>query len=306
MSAHPFAHLLCPVDFSDASIHGVEHAIAVAGWSAARLTLLNVRPGSTALVADLPVAGNVMPAADMDRAQEQISQCLRLARKAGVSTDVLVDVGQPAADIVSRATSLHADLIVMGTHGAGGFDRLVLGSVTEKVLRQALCPVLTVPPRARTTSALPFRRVLCAIDFSAPSLESLSIVLPLAEEAGASITLLHIIEWPWAEPPAPAFGELPAAQASVLQEFRAQTEASASAKLRSLVSGATSDRVRITPRIANGKAYQAILHVAEEEASDLIVMGVYGRGAIDTMLLGSTTNQVVRRATCPVLTLRHP
>ena len=75
--------------------------------------------------------------------------------------------------ILDRAASLPADLIVMGTHGAGGFQHLVLGSVTEKVLRQAACPVLTVPPRAQATSRLPFSRLLCAVDFSDVSLAAL-------------------------------------------------------------------------------------------------------------------------------------
>ena len=58
-------------------------------------------------------------------------------------------------------------------------------------------------------------------------------------------------------------------------------------------------------RVVHGKAYTEILHVAAEVEADLIVMGVHGRNAVDLMMFGSTTNQIVRRATCPVLTLRH-
>ena len=74
------------------------------------------------------------------------------AAAAGIDVDALVEVGTPATCIVETATRAHASLVVMGTHGASGFEHLVLGSVTEKVVRKAPCPVLTVPPRAQATS----------------------------------------------------------------------------------------------------------------------------------------------------------
>ena len=87
-------------------------------------------------------------------------------------------------------------LIVIGTHGAGGFEHLVLGSVTEKVLRRATCPVLTVPPRARTTAKLPFKRILCPLDFSESSLAALDFAFSLAQQGDAELTILHVFEWP--------------------------------------------------------------------------------------------------------------
>ena len=97
-----FARILCPVDFSDPSMHGVDHAVAIAGWSAAELTLLNVRPPAIAQVADLPVPDLAGPAADLQRAQDQMGECLQSARTAGVRAAVLIDVGQAAADILSQ------------------------------------------------------------------------------------------------------------------------------------------------------------------------------------------------------------
>jgi nucleotide-binding universal stress UspA family protein len=217
--------------------------------------------------------------------------------------DVLVDVGQPARRILDRASTLPADLIVMGTHGAGGFEHLMLGSVTEKVVRQARCPVLTVPPHAKGGSPLPFTRLLCAVDFSDASLSAVKMALSLARESGACLTLLHVIEWPWHEPPPPAIDQLPAAQAAALAEFRRYSEESASKRLESLVPDLDSVS-RVTTRLRSGKPHVQILEVAAEEHSDIIIIGVQGRNALDMALFGSTTNQVVRRASCPVLTLR--
>jgi hypothetical protein len=101
---------------------------------------------------------------DIREIRRQVAKCFHPARS--VDVDVLVETGPPANQILERARSLPADLIVMGTHGEGGFRHLVLGSVAEKVLRQATCPLLTVPPHARATSKLPFKRLLCPVDFS--------------------------------------------------------------------------------------------------------------------------------------------
>ena len=125
------------------------------------------------------------------------------ATAAGVAVDLRVVSGHPLAAILDHAASLPADLIVIGTHGVSGFQHLVLGSVTEKVLRRATCPVLTVPPPAQATSTLPFKRLLCAVDFSEPSLEAVRFAGSLAREAGARLVLMHVLEWPWHEPPPP-------------------------------------------------------------------------------------------------------
>ena len=216
-----------------------------------------------------------------------------------------VDIGKPAAEILGRAATLPADLIVLGTHGAGGFERFVLGSVAEKLLRKAACPVLTVPPRARAAAALPFKHLVCAVDFSDPSLAGLAFGCSLARQSGASLTILHVVEWPWAEPPAPAFDEMPREQAAALAEFRRYLETSAMTRLRTLVPEADQASCASQPAIRHGKPYVEILRVAEEVGADLIVIGVHGRNAAGLTLFGSTTNQVVRRASCPVLTLKQ-
>ena len=201
--------------------------------------------------------------------------------------------------------SLPADVMVMGTHGASGFQRLLLGSVTEKVLRKATCPVLTVPPRAQVTSRLPFARVLCAVDFSEWSIAAVELASSLAQQSGAALELLHVVEWPWEEPPPPTFAELPREQAAALFEFRRYLTASATRRLESLIPAGTSDRCAMIPRISHGKPYAEILRVAADDHADLIVLGVHSRKLADLAMFGSTTNQIVRRATCPVVTLRR-
>ena len=226
MATH-IKRILCPVDCSETSVHAVEQAVSLAGWYQAPITALHVYNPLTAPLPGLPVPAPGVPQAELDRVREETWACLQTANTTGVDIDVVVEVGAPARCILTYATSRAMDLIVMGTHGTGGFEHLVLGSVTEKVLRQAACPVLTVPPRARATSRLPFKHLLCAVDFSDWSVAALEFARSIAEEAGASLTLLHVVEWPWKEPPAPVLSELPPAQAAALGAYRCHVEKSA-------------------------------------------------------------------------------
>jgi len=298
--------ILCPVDFSETSAHAVEHAVAVAGWYKARITGLHVYNPLFTPIPGLPLPEDrVVPDADMQRVRGETLRSFQAATAAGIGLDIAVDVGEAVPTILDQAARLPADLIVMGTHGAGGFEHLLLGSVTEKVLRRAPCAVMTVPPRARATSALPFKRVLCAVDFSPPSLAALELARSVAKESGAALTLAHVVEWPWHEPPPPVFEELPPEQGAALAEYRRYVERSATQRLEALLPDAPRDRSTPTTRLVHGKPYTEILRLATAEGVDLIVMGVHGRNRLDMALFGSTTNHIVRAAPCPVLTLRQ-
>lgn len=292
--------IVCPLDFSDASYHAVDHAVAIAEWYGAYITALHVAaPVSVPRLVPAGVGGDdyeLSERANLDLLREDIGALFKPAAGSGVDVSIRISHGSPAADILECARTESADLLVMGTHGAGGFEHLVLGSVVEKVLRRATCPVLTVPPRARATSTLPFTRILCPVDFSPASVDALQFALSLAQEGDASLTLLHTLEWPDDVP-------LPLSGVS-LPDYTRDREDEALRRLQGLVPDSSRLWCRPIERITHGKAYREILGVAAEDNVDLIVMGVQGRNALDVMLFGSTTNQVVRRATCPVLTVR--
>ena len=297
--------ILCPTDFSEASDHAVDLALAIGAAYKARIAALHVaRLVAVPLELGAPGRG-ALDDAEIDALRGRTAAHFSAAPGAGIGLDVFVDTGSPADQILDRAASLPADLIVMGTHGSRGFERLMLGSVTERVLRRAGCPVLTVPPRAHATSRLPFRRLLCAVDFSEASVAAAHVAASLATEFSAPLTLLHVLEWPWREPPAPDFAHLPGPHGAALAEWRRYRETMASTELGALVPAAATGMTPPTTRLRHGKPYEQILEVAAEEDSDLLVVGVHGRNPVDLSLFGSTANQIVRRATCPVLTLRR-
>ena len=292
--------ILCPTDFSKASTPAIDLAIRLAGYYKSRISALHVvTPLAQAAAGATTSAEDI---SEFERLRRVVSDEFDGAAAAGVAVDVLIEMGQPARTILERADSLSADLIVMGTHGTSGFEHFVLGSVTEKVLGKAACPVLAVPPHAQAVR-LPFRNLLCAVDFSDTSVEAVRLALALAEESVATLTLMHVIEWPWEEPPSPRLEDLPAAQRAALTEFRRYTEERANARLESLIPDSR-PAAQVTTRLRNGKPYVQILEEADQQHCDLIIAGVHGRSRFEAGLFGSTTNQIVRRAKCPVLSLR--
>jgi len=291
------SRILCPVDFSDTSQHALDHAAAIARWYEAKLTLLHVFV--TLPTMDLPPV--VLQDADCGRLKAAL-QKMAVRVPGGVPVECRVEQAEYVHDeIVRQLSDTQADLLVLGTHGRSGFQRLFLGSVTEKVIRKAACPTLVVPPRAADVAAdapVRFTRILCAIDFSDSSLSALAYALNLAEEADAHVTLLHAIEMP------PELRENPLAPDFDVDRIHAAAAAEARRRLRDLVPDAARTYCTVETAVVEGRAHRQVLRRAAEEHADLIVMGVHGRGALDLLLFGSNTHHLIRAATCPVLIVR--
>jgi nucleotide-binding universal stress UspA family protein len=299
-------HILCPFDFSEVSTHALAQSGVLARATGARLTVLHVflsvMPTIGLNALDTATAQVIEPD-DLQELREKVTAVCRSAIDAGVSVSIVIVGGAPAPTILEHAASNGVDLIVMGTHGASGFQHLILGSVTEKVLRKATCPVLTVPPRAAGTPAASFKRLLVAVDFSDCSRLAVKAAAAVAESADAALTLLHVMEWPWHEPPMPGTEGLTASQAEALLDYRRYLETSAADGLKAMAGEGLPGR-NVATEVRFGKPYVELLDAARERKADLIVMGVRGRSPIDIGFFGSTTNHVVRAATCAVLTVK--
>jgi nucleotide-binding universal stress UspA family protein len=299
------ARILAPVDFSEISVPAFGYAAALARWYESRITALHVlvnRPAINIVPSPYPtvfapVALEGMRADVLSHLDGVIDQ----ADARDVAIDKMVEEAPDVpGEILAQAAALHPDLIVMGTHGRGGFDHLVLGSVTEKVLRKAESPVMTIPRKAHAApehAPITFRRILCAVDFSAASIAALEFAMSLAEEADARLTLVHVIELPHGLRDDPWNFDVDAA--------RGRLEADSATRLQALVPDAVRTFCTIETAVAEGRSAPEILRIAGERASDLIVMGVHGRGALDLIFFGSNTHAVIRQAACPVLTVRR-
>jgi nucleotide-binding universal stress UspA family protein len=292
--------ILCPTDLSDVAPRAFDHALALARFHQAEIELAYVSepllPGPVAPASYPPWA--VLDPAVRGRLRSALETLAAPARAVGVPVGFGVYEGHVVAQILDRARAWPADMLVMGTHGRGGFERWVLGSVTEKVLRKAPCPVLTVPPPAgglHPSGAVLFRTIVCPLDFSEASLAALRHGLKLAEESGAEITVLHVLEWLVEDEPGARIAGFD------VPEFRRYLEKDARERLRQAVPEEAHDWCRPREEVVGGRPWREILRVAEARQADLVVMGVRGRHPVDIVLFGSTTHHVVRGARCPVL-----
>jgi len=147
-------HILVPTDFSDGSSRAFETALAMAADSGAKVTLFHVHHVPTTVFPDviLPISPEIQR--DLEHSvQLLLDQWCDRARAVGVDADSRTAFGATATEICAVAEELGVDLIVIGTHGRGGLSHALLGSVAEKVVRKAPCPVLTVRPQMHSTFA---------------------------------------------------------------------------------------------------------------------------------------------------------
>jgi nucleotide-binding universal stress UspA family protein len=302
-----FTQILCPIDFSEFSRHAFDRAVGIARCYDAGIAVLHVLPVHAPVHA-VPFGPEGpgpfgVEVVDRHRVLAELPTFLSLEHSIGVPVTYHVTEAKSAQkEILREAEKLSADLVVMGTHGRSGFERVLLGSVTEKVLRTSPVPVLTVPshaPDVVPTGRDPFKRILYATDFSPGSEHALRYAASLAEHAAAQLILLHVVELlPAGYDPIPVM-------AFDVTSYNSALEEAAKGRLRTFVPDAFRLGCDTDDVVTNGRPYVEILRIAAEREVDLIVLGIHGRSAIDKLVFGSTTEHVVRRATCPVLTVRE-
>jgi nucleotide-binding universal stress UspA family protein len=212
----------------------------------------------------------------------------------GLKVRLRVEEGPVASRLLEVATQEAANLLVVGTHGRTGLQRAMLGSVADRMVRQATCPVLTVRPRLESAPRRELRRICYATDFSSTARAAWSWVVAIASAAGAEVDLVHVMFAPAADRhmPAEAIGRM----AQLLQE-QGQIE------VERFLEGSTLPRERIHVHLPPGVAGEQIVHQAQERAADLIVMGTHGWSGVVRWMLGSVAQYVIQTAPCPVLTI---
>ena len=295
--------ILCPVDFSEFSRHALDCAVRLARWNKAHVLALHVFANWPAVDVVPSLASGTLPAislknVDREVLLEVLREFVAPYAKEHVSVEALVAESPDVhREILAQAEANHVGLIVIGSHGRSGWQRLLLGSVTEKVLRASRCPVMVVPPHATSTAASsdrPFARILCPVDFSCDAIAALSRATELACRAGSTVTVLDVIDVPAALYEMPGFD---------IATYRSDAVAKSRKRLSELIPERTARALDVV--VAEGRPDQEILRVAAEREIDLIVMGVSSRRAVDLAVFGSTTHRVLRGASCPVLTVRH-
>ncbi len=299
--------ILIPVDFGASSRAALAQARALAvGRPEVRLRVLHVyEPPYYAPEALVSLPGQApLPMIDYVRVQAQRQLDEELAGWAADPElagrfDARLVSGLAFEELPQEAATWKADLIVMGTHGRRGFAHLLLGSVAERVVRQAPCPVMVV--RATGTTVTPptaFERVLVPIDFGPDSAAAARLGMALSKDGAGSVTLLHVV-------PTPAYaGEVlvPRAGGIRLGEFLHDEAQRRLEMFAQDVGHGGLDRCHFL--VMQGSAAEQVVHLATEDNYGTIVMGTKGRHGLAHFFVGSVAERVLRHAVCPVVITR--
>jgi nucleotide-binding universal stress UspA family protein len=276
-------HVLCPVDLSGAAAKALRYAAALSSALGAELTVLFVDSVATEHLQD----------------GESHDLSAFIAATIGLADDIhqIQLQGEPTNEILRTSAALDCDLIVMGTHGRSGMQRLLLGSVSENVLRRSPTPVLVVPlAMAKREDLARVDSLICAVDFAEGAQRIVEYAVFVAAATGARLVVAHVLEW----------SEESDSLSSQDGHGFPTSEDDAVARLNTLITSEM--RACCSPELAvgYGSPGDELLRLAQERVADLIVLGVRRRNALDLVLFGSTVRRVLRDAPCPVLTVITP
>jgi nucleotide-binding universal stress UspA family protein len=272
------ANILVATDFSEASERAVEHALSLARQYNSRIFLTHVIPVDLMMAPELAEASRGKMRAD---ARQEMEWMLASGRFFGVPHEEIIAEGLLWLNLEELIKKHEIDLIVVGTHGKGPIQKLLIGSSAEEIFRQARIPVLTVGPGVSREPlyGVELKNILFATAFGPGVDREAAYAFSLAQEHRSKLTLLHVQQRPDEE------------QAIVHQ-------------LKELVPVGSELHCLPLFRVERGQPVDQILRVAEDVHADLIVIGAKSRKGLAGHVPHTKAYQVVCGAACPVLTIK--
>ncbi|MEO0180708.1 MAG: universal stress protein [candidate division WOR-3 bacterium] len=287
-----FGKIIWTTDFSENAKASLPYAEEIASRFDADLILVHVLLDIPLFYASFLGDSSAYLSA-LDKARQEASGELeaiaRQIRNRGVAARVMLLEGSPHSEITDFAEKEGADLIVMSTRGVRGLERIFIGSTTEKVVRNATCPVLTI--HEKPDLPLKIKNILLLTDLSELSKKAIPVAAQLSGTIGAKLTMLHIMETG-----VPLSKEDEGALADALKRVM-------ESHLAEVVSPDFKEKVDLAVLKASD-AVAGIGRFCEENPVDLIVMATHGRGGLRRALIGSVAEKVLRNLRVPVLTVR--
>ncbi|MGQ0600507.1 MAG: universal stress protein [Anaerolineales bacterium] len=288
-----FKHILIPLDGSAISERAIAPALKIGELEGSRVTLLRAPIVGVAFVPTAELYGNyslrgldATLAHNRREALDYLKTIERTLARPNLTLESIVADGSPANAILTTAERLKADLIVMSTHGYSGVTRWIMGSVTERVLGHAACPVLVIRSEA------PLNRMLIPLDGSPFSEKALAPALEVASAFGASVALLRAIE----EIPQWQLEEFERAEHGLGLRARDELAQAAEAYLDELVKTRVPRNMKVNRIIRTEPAASAILEYAESFDIDVVVMATHGLSEVRKWIYGSVTEKVLRNS----------
>lgn len=293
--------ILTATDLSSNSSQAIDRGFLIAKVSGAQFAIMHA-VGIDALAPLHELLGENADAVSqkiVDEASERLTEIVADSLvNNGVSVDLHIARGLAASVIPAFAESEKIDLVILGAHGSGFLQRMLLGSTTSRLLRKIKCPVLIVKQEAHKA----YRRALVAVDFSPASETVIRIVREVAPSA--DLVLLHVFEVPFE-------GKMQYAGVSkdLIHQYRTQARARATQQLHELAQSAGLSTGDYSGLVAHGDATRNIIELEEKYRCDLIVMGKHGTHVTEELLLGSVTKRVLAESHNDVLVVvdkRYP
>ncbi len=282
--------LLVPIDFSPASLFSIEWAKFIAQRTKASIHLVNVHDFG------YPVAGSLTPPVigsekEIKEHLHRDLQRLALSQKLPHAS-FQVRTGRPYSQICELAGEIQADLIVVSTHGRTGWERTLLGSTAERVVRHAPCPVLVARPTSRGKAGLKLQKIVVPTDFSDCASHGLHYAIDLAQLFKASLSLINVTQLHHDLPPVVIYSD------AALNRWATEV---AESHLADLVKETDFEGVKFETVHKSGSPARKVCRYAVKEGADLIVTSTHGRSGLSHVLIGSTAEQIIRNAKSPVL-----
>lgn len=227
----------------------------------------------------------------------------KLLGESTLDWEPLITIGHISDEIVRLTREKDVDLVITATHGRSGLKRFLLGSVTERLMRILSCPLLIIggPEEKIMQPAggqFKFARILVGCDFSPDSEAAFQYGLSLAQEFQAELHLVHVIE-------PPVYVDLDMPGSAIDAEHMETLRDRLNEKLSSLVPTEACHWCKPLISLLEGLPYEVLTHYAERHGIDLVVLGARGYSLVEKLFIGSTTDRVVRRTPCPVLSVRQ-
>jgi nucleotide-binding universal stress UspA family protein len=274
-------HVLCPVDFSDASRSSVPHALAVANYFSARLTLLTV---DDPLLAE--VAAHAGPSLVSETASDLRRFCAEVSEQAAARASLTVAIGKPAPEILRAAREDKADLIVMSSEGRSGARKMFFGSTAERVLRETTIPVLLTPAAHRASDTIAdtarwVNRIIVPVDLSAASAGQVRVAAEIASVLSLPLLLVHVLE--------PVF--VPYNVRVAMGGVDAARRERAEEQLASLAGGLPAN-VHVETLVLTGDPSTEISKVAAARHANLLIIGLHSEGMLGPRM-GSVTYRIL-------------
>ena len=294
--------IFCTTDISDFSNHAVSWGIALAREFGAKLYVCHVVDFPTSITyGDGPIFFVDQQSQAIGNANRQLEQ---LVGDKKVQWEPLVTIGHAGDEISRLAKEKGADLAISATHGRSGLKRLILGSVTERLMRTLHCPLLIVRGPKHdlnilSEQGLKFNKILVGCDFSEDSALAFQHGLSLAQEFQSELHLVHVME-------PPIYLDMFKTSVEYGEELQLDLQSQIKIKLKNMVPKEAFNWCSPQTVLLDGPSHEELIRYAKNNKIDLIVLGVRGQRIVERLFIGSTTDRVVRQTPCPVLSVCLP